>query len=388
MKRKKLSRAIIKTGSVMIFCSIITGTMWAQGIPSVTNIPNAQYPMVNPDRTVTFKVKAPDAKSVQIVLDRPYEMQKGQDGTWELTSSPQVPGFHYYSVQIGGLQVTDASTYSYFGMSRQASAFEVPEEKVDFYLPQKGVPQGAVRSRRFYSKVCDEWRRMYVYTPAEYEKNPDKRYPVLYLQHGGGEDERGWPNQGCIGTILDNLIASGKAKSMIVVMNCGYAVYAGNKYPEQQPNARSSVDAFVAFEDMMVKDVIPLVDSTYRTLTDKENRAMAGLSWGGKQTLETTLHHRDLFSYIGSFSGALPIDKDTDTDALYEGAFKDPATFNKDFKFIWLGIGEEEGPNAELLHAALSKKGINSLFYQSPGTAHEWLTWRRCLYQFTPLIFK
>ena len=213
--------------------------------------------MVNPDRTVTFKVKAPDAKSVQIVLDRPYEMQKGQDGTWELTSSPQVPGFHYYSVQIGGLQVTDASTYSYFGMSRQASAFEVPEEKVDFYLPQKGVPQGAVRSRRFYSKVCDEWRRMYVYTPAEYEKNPDKRYPVLYLQHGGGEDERGWPNQGCIGAILDNLIASGK-----------------------------------------------------------------------------------------------------------------------------------EGPNAELLHAALSKKGINSLFYQSPGTAHEWLTWRRCLYQFTPLIFK
>jgi hypothetical protein len=240
MKRKKLSRAIIKTGSAMIFCSIITGTMWAQGIPSVTNIPNAQYPMVNPDRTVTFKVKAPDAKSVQIVLDRPYEMQKGQDGTWELTSSPQVPGFHYYSVQIGGLQVTDASTYSYFGMSRQASAFEVPEEKVDFYLPQKGVPQGALRSRRFYSKVCDEWRRMYVYTPAEYEKNPDKRYPVLYLQHGGGEDERGWPNQGCIGAILDNLIASGKAKPMIVVMNCGYAVYAGNKYPEQQPNARSS----------------------------------------------------------------------------------------------------------------------------------------------------
>ena len=188
--------------------------------------------------------------------------------------------------------------------------------------------------------------------------------------------------------ILDNLIASGKAKPMIVVMNCGYAVYAGNKYPEQQPNARSSVNAFVAFEDMMVKDVIPLVDSTYRTLTDKENRAMAGLSWGGKQTLETTLHHRDLFSYIGSFSGALPIDKNTDIDALYEGAFKDPVTFNKDFKFIWLGIGEEEGPNAELLHAALSKKGINSLFYQSPGTAHEWLTWRRCLYQFTPLIFK
>ena len=168
MKRKKLSRAIIRTGGAMIFCSIITGTMWAQGIPSVTNIPNAQYPMVNPDRTVTFKVKAPDAKSVQIALDRPYEMQKGQDGTWELTSPPQVPGFHYYSVQIGGLQVTAASTYSYFGMSRQASAFEVPEEKVDFYLPQKGVPQGALRSRRFYSKVCDEWRRMYVYTPAEY----------------------------------------------------------------------------------------------------------------------------------------------------------------------------------------------------------------------------
>jgi enterochelin esterase family protein len=153
MKRKKLSRAIIKTGSAMIFCSIITGTMWAQGIPSVTNIPNAQYPMVNPDRTVTFKVKAPDAKSVQIVLDRPYEMQKGQDGTWELTSSPQVPGFHYYSVQIGGLQVTDASTYSYFGMSRQASA----RGKSRFLLTAE---RGTARSTPFPQILLESMRRM------------------------------------------------------------------------------------------------------------------------------------------------------------------------------------------------------------------------------------
>jgi enterochelin esterase family protein len=171
-------------------------------------------------------------------------------------------------------------------------------------------------------------------------------------------------------------------------MNCGYAVYKDTKTPEQTPNARSVPDAFVAFDDMMMKDVIPLVDKTYRTLTDKENRAIAGLSWGAKQAFETAFAHRDKFAYVASFSGAVGVRNDTDIDTVYDGVFKDADAFNKDFKFVWLGIGSEEGPNAELLHNALDKKGIKNMFYESAGTAHEWLTWRRCLYQFAPLIFK
>lgn len=387
MRMNKFTSAV-KTGGIALFFSIAATPLWAQGVPSPLNITGAEYPMINKDNTVTFKVKAPQAKSVQISLDRPYEMQKDANGVWEYTSSPQVPGHHYYSVRIGGLSVADPATYTYFGMSRQASAFEVAEKGVDFYLPKKGVAQGALRSKKFYSEVCGEWRRMYVYTPAEYEKNPNKRFPVLYLQHGGGENETGWAHQGAVNIILDNLIANKKAEPMIVVMNCGYAVYAGTEYPEQVPNAYSSVDAFVAFEDMMVKDVIPLIDSTYRTLSDKEHRAMAGLSWGGKQTLETVFNNLDLFSYVAAFSGAVPMGPDTDIDSLYDGVFKDADAFNKKIKLFWLGIGEEEGPSTENLYKALHKKGISTAFYESPGTDHEWLTWKRCFYQFAPLIFK
>ncbi|MDR0961561.1 MAG: esterase [Mediterranea sp.] len=380
----------LKTWGLCIFALLGTATAAAQGVPSMHNIGGQQYPLVNPDNTVTFRVKAPGAKSVQIVLDKPYEMKKDTAGLWLYTSTPQVPGFHYYSVQVGGLQFADPATYTYFGMSRMASAFEIPEAKADgdYYKPQKGVAQGALRSRRFYSEVCGEYRRMYVYTPPGYEQDKAKRYPVLYLQHGGGEDERGWPNQGNMAYIMDNLIAAGKVQPMIVVMNCGYAVFAGQPIPEQQPNARSSMDAFVAFTDMMVKDVIPLVDKTYRTLSDREHRAMAGLSWGGKQTLDTTLGHPELFSAVGCFSAALPMREGTDINTLYNGIFKDAEAFNKQFKLFWLGIGSEEGPGAAMMNKALTEKGIRSMLYTSPGTAHEWLTWRRCLKEFAPLLFK
>ncbi|MDR0939028.1 MAG: esterase [Mediterranea sp.] len=379
----------LKTYALWLGCSLCA-TLAAAQTPSSHNIGGQPYPQVNPDNTVTFRVKAPGAKSVQIVLDRPYEMRKDTAGMWLYTSAPQVPGFHYYSVQVGGLQVADPATYTYFGMSRMASAFEIPEAKGegDYYKPQKGVARGALRSRRFYSGVCGEWRRMYVYTPPGYEQDTQKRYPVLYLQHGGGEDERGWPNQGYMNHIMDNLIADGKVQPMIVVMNRGYAVHSGQPIPEQQPNQRSSMEAFAAFTDLMVKDVIPLVDSTYRTLSDREHRAMAGLSWGGKQTLDTALGHPDLFSAIGCFSAALPMRPGTDIGTLYGGIFKDAAAFNERFRLFWLGIGSEEGDGTAKFHQALADKGIRSTLYTSPGTAHEWLTWRRCLYQFAPLLFQ
>ncbi|MCD7932412.1 MAG: esterase [Tannerellaceae bacterium] len=386
-----MKTSILNSGIAgLILMVLLPIQSFSQGKPSSTNIGDIQYPMINPDKTVTFRVQtSAETQNVQVVLDRPYDMQNIAEGLWEYTSSPQDPGFHYYSLKTGGLYVADPATYTYFGMSRQASAFEVPEEGINYYLPQKEVLQGALRSRRFYSAVCGQWRRMYVYTPPGYEENPTARYPVLYLQHGGGEDERGWPNQGKVNIIMDNLIAAGKAQPMIIVMNSGYAVYAGTEYPVQIPNARSSVEAFVAFEDMLIKDVIPLVDQTYRTIPHKNARAMAGLSWGGRQTFETVFNHMDLFSYVASFSGALPVDESTGIETLYKGVFQNVDKINRELKLIWLGTGETESKTTQHMYVALNEKGIKNLhFYESPGTGHEWLTWRRCLHQFTPLLFK
>lgn len=367
--------------------STLSAQMMTDGKSFPTNVMGAEYPKIYPDLSAEFRIKAPSAQKVQIVLDKPYEMKKDTGGMWIVKTDPLVPGFHYYSVKVGGLSAADPASQSFFGMSRMASGIEVPSVNEDFYL-QKDVPQGALRSRYFLSKVTGTYRRMYIYTPPGYEQNPDKRYPVLYLQHGGGEDERGWAFQGNVNIILDNLIAAGKAKPMIVVMNSGYAHYAGTPSPVQDPNGRSTPDFFVAFEDMMVKEVIPLIDATYRTLSDRENRAMAGLSWGSKQTMDLTTGHLDLFSYIGGFSGAGRITPETDLKTVYSGVFANPEEFNKKVKLLFLGIGSVEGPGTKDFHEALTKIGVKSIYFESPGTAHEWLTWRRCLYNFAPLLFK
>jgi enterochelin esterase-like enzyme len=354
--------------------------------PFPTNVMGAEYPRIYPDLSAEFRIKAPAAQKLQIILDKPYDMEKDTAGIWTVKTGPLVPGFHYYSVKVGGLSAADASSQSFFGMSRMASGIEVPSAKEDFYL-QKDVPQGTLRSRYFFSKVTGTYRRMYIYTPPGYEQNPDKRYPVLYLQHGGGEDERGWVFQGYVNMIMDNLIAAGKAKPMIIVMNSGYAHFAGTPSPAQDPSGRSTPDFFVAFEDMMIKDVIPLIDATYRTIPDRQNRAMAGLSWGSKQAMDLTTGHLDLFSYIGGFSGSARITPETDWKTVYNGVFANPEDFNKKVKVLFLGIGSVEGQGTKGFHDALAKIGVKSIYYESPGTAHEWLTWRRCLYNFAPLLF-
>lgn len=381
-------RIISKKVRLMLLLAISAGSIYAQDAkPASTNVAG-EFPRIYSDNKVEFKVKATDAKKVSILLDKSYNMTSDGEGNWMVITAPQVPGFHYYSIGIGGLAVADPASQVFFGMSRMASGIEIPEECVDYYSPQD-VPQGALRSRRFFSKVTGEWRRAYIYTPAKYEKNQTKRYPVLYLQHGGGEDERGWAVQGKINIILDNMIAAGKVEPMIVVMNSGYAVYSGTPMPIQDTKARSSVNSFVAFEDMLIKDVIPMIDSTYSTLADKGHRAMAGLSWGGKQTIETTLNNSDKFSYIGLFSAAVGmVTPETDIKTLYNGAFSNPETFNKKFKLLWMGIGSKEGPGTKNIHEALSAIGVRNVYYESPGTAHEWLTWRRCFYHFAPLLFK
>ena len=372
---------------LVIIGTLITVLASAQA-PSPYNISGKAFPQVNPDKTVTFQVNAPAASKVIINLGKDYEMTKDEKGVWTVTTDPQVEGFHYYSVKIGGLSTTDPSVYTFYGCSRFSSAIEVPEDEAsaDFYTPKQGVPQGAVRSVKFYSDVCKEWRRMFVYTPAGYEQNLDKRYPVLYLQHGGGEDETGWIYQGFADVILDNLIAEGKAEPMIIVMNSGYAQHEGSN------------DSFDAFEEMICNEVIPFVDARYRTIADRKHRATAGLSWGAKQAYDLALGHPEYFASMAGFSGIIVIGEFNHSNpgfrdpkqlnAAYNGIFSNPKQFNKDTDVLFIANGEAEGNHLAEMSKILKKKGIKNTYYQSPKTAHEWLTWRRCLYNYAQLLFK
>jgi enterochelin esterase family protein len=250
-----------------------------------------------------------------------------------------------------------------------------PEKGVDYYLP-KDVPHGDLRAKWYLSKTTGAWRRAYVYTPPDYDRNATARYPVLYLQHGAGEDERGWGIQGKVNFIMDNLVAEKRAVPMIVVMDCGYATGQNNA-----TNAN-------AFEDVVMNDLIPAIDASYRTLTDRDHRAMAGLSMGSGQALQITLRHLDKFSYIGAFSGTI---RNFDAKTSYNGVFADAPAFNKKVHLLFFGLGAAEDALLTATHAthdALEKAGIKSEVYESPGTAHEWLTWRRDLKEFAPKLFR
>jgi enterochelin esterase-like enzyme len=368
--------------------------------PAPTNIRGAEYPRIDADLRVTFRIKAPDAQKVEFGFfgfdgGKRYPAQKGEDGLWTATTDPLGPGFHYYRVFIDGAEVNDPASETFYGTGKETSGIEVPEKGVDYYLP-KDVPHGEVRERWYHSKTTQQWRRIFVYTPPGYDSDRETRYPVLYLQHGGGEDERGWPNQGRVGFILDNLLAERKARPMLVVMEQGYARKPGEAPPPAGPRPGAPRDfsrAFAAFEEVMVNDLIPMIDATYRTIPDRDHRAMAGLSMGGGQTFQITLEHLDLFSYIGGFSGAgrgfggAPVDLKT----AHHGVMADADEFNKKVHLLWLGVGTAEGQRMydgiKGYHEALDKAGIKNVYYESPGTAHEWLTWRRCLHEFAPLLF-
>jgi len=340
-------------------------------------------------------------------------MVKGDDGAWTVTTKPLVVGFHYYWLTIDGARVADPSTYTYFGSGWANSAIEIPEgPEVDYYFP-KDVPHGQVSQRFYYSKVTGKWRRCYVYTPADYETSKN-RYPVLYLMHGWGEDETGWHRQGNADFILDNLIAAKKAKPMIVVMDNLNAAKPGedDSIFHQRPMAppgppRSGAPPAgggqpaapakprglmgftgATFTEMMLTDLIPMIERTYRVAPGRENRAMAGLSMGGMQTFMTTLSNLDKFAYIGGFSGSSGGRGNFDPKTSNNGVFADAAAFNKKVKVLFLGIGSAEGPGTKTFSEALTKAGINNVYFESPGTAHEWLTWRRCLNDFAPRIFK
>jgi len=365
--------------------------------PAISNIPGQPYPRTDSELRCAFRLKAPDAQKVRLHLDKDYDMERDTNGLWSVLTPPQAPGFHYYWFMLDGVTVCDPASETFYGWGRQCSGIEVPEKGVDFYLP-KDVPQGELRERWYFSKTTEAWRRIFVYTPPEYDSSREARYPVLYLQHGAGEDERGWGAQGHVNHIMDNLIADKKAKPMIVVMEKGYARKLGEpdaptRAPAGQTNNVDSRRRFSTLEEVFINDLIPMIDRNYRTWPDREHRAMAGLSMGGMQTFNLTLDHLDTFSYIGGFSGAGGgFEGGTiDPKTAHHGAMADAEAFNKKVHLVWLGIGtaEEKGMYASVTNYrdALERAGIKTVFYESPGTAHEWQTWRRCLKEFAPLLF-
>src|SRR5690242_6481873 len=396
------------------------GLCWGQAgadcKPSALNIPGAPYPCIHPDRRVTFRVAAPDAQKVQVRLGGAHDMTKGADGLWMVTIPPQVVGFHYYSIVVDGSVVADPATRTFFGSGWDNSGIEIPESDADaaYYSP-RDVPHGQVSQRWYYSKVTGKWRRCYVYTPPEYDANLRTRYPVLYLLHGWGENEQGWHTQGHVDFILDNLIAEKKAKPMIIVMDNLNAVKPGDDASLFAARGiiarRSMADVATAggrgapgapaggrgglagnwsavFTEMMFTDLIPMIERTYRVAPGRENRAMAGLSMGGMQSFTTVLSNTDKFAYLGGFSGSSGGRGGFDPKTSNNGVFADAEAFNKKMKVLFVGIGSVEGPGTKNFSEALTKAGIHNVYFESPGTAHEWLTWRRCLNDFAPRLFK
>ena len=403
----------------IVFALLAAACCWAQPPedckPSSLNIPGAPYPCVYPDRRVAFRVAAPDAQKVQVRLGGAHDLTKGQDGLWTGTIPPQVVGFHYYSIVIDGSVVADPATRTFFGSGWDNSGIEIPEPEADAaYYSAKDVPHGQVSQRWYYSKVTGKWRRCYVYTPPEYDANPRTRYPVLYLLHGWGENEQGWHTQGHVDLIMDNLVAEKKAKPMIIVMDNLNAVHPGDDaslFSARGIIARPSMadvapppgggrgapgggrggfgpNFGAAFSEMMITDLIPMVERAYRVLPGRENRAMAGLSMGGMQSFQTVLNNMDKFAYLGGFSGSSGGRGGFDPKTSNNGVFADAGAFNKKMKVLFLGIGSVEGPGTKNFSDALTKAGIQNVYFESAGTAHEWLTWRRAFRDFAPRLFK
>lgn len=375
---------------ILLLVATITGQIClAQAVvedfkPSSVNQPGRLYPQVNSEGRVRVSIPAPQAQLVQLDIGGvKYDLKKDEKGIWTGESDPQVEGFHYYQLIVDGASVPDPGSLYFYGANRWGSAIEIPASDQDFYA-LKDEPHGLVSQKLYFSKVTNSWRRCFVYTPAEYDKNATKRYPVLYLQHGSGEDETGWVTQGKANLILDNLIAAKKAVPMIVVMDNGYAIKT-----TQNGAGRGAFP----FEEVLIDEIIPLIDASFRTLTDREHRAMAGLSMGANQTITITMNNLDKFSYIAGFSGTsnYPRTDVIDPTTFMGGKFTDGLTLNKQIKLFWLGLGTAEPApfpgSVNAFRNMLEKQGVKYTFYESPGTAHEWLTWRRDLNQFACLVF-
>lgn len=415
--------------TAIIFAFLASTICWAQPPadckPSALNIPGAPYPCVFPDSRAMFRVSAPNAQKVKVRVGTGFDMTKQADGLWYVTTTPLAPGFHYYLINIDDATFSDLATQSFFGGGEWSSAIEIPAPDADFYS-HKDVPHGVVREQWYFSTVTQQWRRCLIYTPPDYDTNSKAKYPVLYLLHGWGENELGWTFQGHVDQIMDNLLAAGKAKPMLIVMDNLNAVKPGEDgsiynargaltqaVPQPQapmggapgvpgggpggprpaggaPPARPMMRLSTTFSEMMFADLIPMVEKNYRVAPGRDNRAMAGLSMGGMQTFTTGLQNLDKFAYLGGLSGNCggfgggAFDPKTSCS----GAFADAAAFNAKVKVLFLSTGSVEGPRVKQFSDELTKDGVNNVYFESPGTAHEWLSWRRALADFAPRLFK
>ena len=357
----------------------------ADAVTASTTVPGNEFPKIDSERRGYFRINAPEAHRVQVdICGKKYDMRRDENGLWCAVTDPLVVGFHYYFILVDGVAVVDPATDTFFGCNRLAGGIEVPEgPEGDYYRPQQGVPHGQVRSIYYYAQSTGEWRHAMVYTPALYEqkKMQKKRFPVLYLQHGMGEDETGWSKQGHMQHIMDNAIAAGEAEPMIVVMESGDI-----KAPFRGGDNRAGFSEYGAsFYKVMMNDLIPYIDANFRTLADREHRAMAGLSWGGHQTFDLVLNHIDTFAWMGAFSGAI---FGLDVQKSYGGIFTDADAFNKQIHCLFLSCGSEENFGTDRLADDLRKAGIKVDYEVSEGTHHEWLTWRRGLKAFLPKLFR
>jgi enterochelin esterase-like enzyme len=352
------------------------------GSPATTNIRNAPYPQILPDSRVIFKTKAPEAQKLQIDLGKKYDMVKDEEGYWTVTTDSITEGIHYYSLLIDGVAVPDPVSEGFYGMGRTASGIEIPFKGDDYYAI-KDVPHGDIRMKRYFSKGSNDWRRMYVYTPAGYDLHTSTKYPVLYILHGGGEDERGWANQGKTDLILDNLIAAQKAAPMLVVMVDG-------NMPGRGGLAGFNENVLKLFENELKNEVIPVVEKNFRVVVDAQHRALAGLSMGGLQTLHAGVKNTDLFSYLGVFSSGWFANNTELSGPQYAFMKEHSATINANLKKFYITMGGKEDiayENCKVMMAKFDEMGIKYEYSEYPG-GHAWPVWRHDLFMFAQLLFK
>lgn len=351
------------------------------GTPAASNIRNAKYPQILPDNRVMFRVKAPEAQKVQIDLGKKYEMVKDTSGFWTVTTDSVSRGFHYYSLLVDGVAVADPASESFYGMGRMASGIEIPYKEGGFYA-LKDVPHGDIRIKKYFSKASNAWREMYVYAPPGYDASTEK-YPVLYLLHGGGEDQRGWATQGKTDLILDNLIADNKAKPMLIVMMDGNIGMGGGI-------AGFGENSLKAFENELKNAVIPFVESNYRVLTDGKNRALAGLSMGGLQTLHAGVRNTEMFNYLGVFSSGWWANNNKLSDPQYEFMKTNSDKINTNLKEFWISQGGKEDiahANNQIMMKKFDEFGVKYKYSEYAG-GHSWPVWRHDLMMFAQLLFK
>lgn len=389
---KKTTQSLLGVLLSAIACTQVAAQNYRENFPEdsyspVTNINRTSYPRVLADNSVMFHVNAPQAQNVQIDLGgTKYDMKKSASGAWTLTTKPQVPGFHYYSLIIDGVSVSDPASQTFYGCSRWSSAIEVKETGMaDFEIQQ--VPHGEVRTVHYYSKVEETWRPLLIYTPAGYDEGKQS-YPVVYIQHGGGEDHRGWMEQGRTAQIMDNLIAAGKAVPMIVV-----SANSNVRSRNGGMGGGYSWQGMQTFRSELIDNVIPFIEKNFRVKKDRKNRAMCGLSMGGGQSFYIGLRDPDVFANVGVFStgmfGGISGASNFDLEAEVPGMLTDTKTFNNQFDVFFISCGEQD-PRIEYTRSIVKKmrdSGVNVRFSSYLGD-HEWQVWRKSLHEFAQYLFK